>query len=268
MMMKSSNTSKPQIATSAKDAPPAMVVCDNSKDGFVPSGKVPSTGLPPPPRPYVPPPIVSHHIVMAIGFTLFVSAYLWLPSVLVLFYVASQVIPYTFRTTDEGSERRKAYQAFLQDETVPRELRSVPEDVVLEERYWTNARYVSKLDMSTGGLVESMNGCIDLFVCRGFSAFCLFDAMHLVLLIFFSSPFTHPQANTAWTSLLGSHRWCHCCRCHYLVHPTLLQLQRRLLRLLPPIHGYVFLCMYVCMYLRTLVFLHVPTVACSSAPLS
>ena len=93
-------------------------------------------------EPYVPPPIVSQSIILTAGFILFLLAYLWPPLVLLVSYVVSLVIPYCFRLSDDSSVRRRAYHTFIHTADLPPSLRQVPDDIILEEGYWQNSRYV------------------------------------------------------------------------------------------------------------------------------
>lgn len=92
------------------------------------------------PKAFVPPPMISQHGILLAGFVVFLSGLMWVPSVLVLCYGVSQLVPYSFRVTDEGVERRKAYAEFMNNPAVPVHLRTTPDDVRLEESYRTNSR--------------------------------------------------------------------------------------------------------------------------------
>jgi hypothetical protein len=94
-------------------------------------------------EPYEPPPVVSQSLILTVGFVLFLLAYIWPPLILLVAYLVSRLIPYSFRLSDDASVRRRDYHTFLQTADLPLSLRQVPDDVVLEERYWQNSRYVA-----------------------------------------------------------------------------------------------------------------------------
>lgn len=93
-------------------------------------------------QPYEPPPVVSQSIVLAIGFFLFILASLWPPLILLVAYVASKLIPYSFRINDDASRRRQLFQEFSNDDEFPETLKQFPSHLCLEESYWINSRYV------------------------------------------------------------------------------------------------------------------------------
>ena len=95
-------------------------------------------------EPYEPPPVVSQSLILTIGFVLFLLAQIWPPLILLVAYVLSRLIPYSFRISDDAHVRRREYHTFLQNADLPLSLRQVPDDIVLEESYWQNSRYVDK----------------------------------------------------------------------------------------------------------------------------
>ena len=64
-------------------------------------------------------------------------------SLILLFaYIASKLIPYSFRENDDAATRRELYKQFCQEEDLPERFKDIDNFVNVEESYWTNARYV------------------------------------------------------------------------------------------------------------------------------
>ena len=95
-----------------------------------------------------PKPAIQRSTVLLVGFGIFVLAMLWPPLILLATYVASILLPYSFRVNDDGASRRKLLHRFEKEDRVSDSMREVPEDVHLESGYWTNARYVEPLFVS------------------------------------------------------------------------------------------------------------------------
>ena len=93
-------------------------------------------------KPYVPPPVVDQSTVLAIGFFIFALAMIWPPLILLFTYVASKLLPYSFRVNDDPTKRRILFTEFAKDEDLPEDFRETPEEIHLEEGYRENARYV------------------------------------------------------------------------------------------------------------------------------
>lgn len=93
-------------------------------------------------QPYHPPSLISQSSILIVGFVSFLLAYLWPPLILLLAYLASLLIPYSFRVSDDPSVRRREFHTFIQNKELPLRLRQVPDNVTLEESYWQNSRYV------------------------------------------------------------------------------------------------------------------------------
>lgn len=91
---------------------------------------------------YVPPPLIPQRVILAVGVLFFLLAVLWPPLILVVAYIASKVIPYSFRVNDSATTRRQLFQRFKEEEEIRFALRSIPDHVHVEESYWTNSRYV------------------------------------------------------------------------------------------------------------------------------
>lgn len=91
-------------------------------------------------KPYQPDPVVDQNTVLLGGFFLFGLAVMWPPLILLFAYVASKLIPYSFRTNDCPTTRRKLFAEFLQQKGLPNSYRSLRDRVSLEDNYWTNSR--------------------------------------------------------------------------------------------------------------------------------
>lgn len=93
------------------------------------------------PEPFVPPPVLKQHYVLALGFGFFLLASLSTTLALVVAFSLSLVIPYCFRTTDHPEERRRLYREFIKrPDALIRKVTAIPDYVNLEERLWVNSR--------------------------------------------------------------------------------------------------------------------------------
>lgn len=93
-------------------------------------------------KPYEPPPVVSQSTILSVGFCMFVLAIIWPPLLLLFTYVASKLIPYSFRVNDDASKRRQLFAQFVQNASYHHErFLETPEHIQLEESYWINDRY-------------------------------------------------------------------------------------------------------------------------------
>jgi|UPI0005819F66 alpha-beta hydrolase superfamily lysophospholipase len=90
--------------------------------------------------PFEPPPVISRHVILISGLVLFGLALLWPPLILLLAYLLSKLVPFSFRVNDDAATRRQLFQRFGQQEDLPERFRNVPETIRLEESYWVNAR--------------------------------------------------------------------------------------------------------------------------------
>lgn len=94
-------------------------------------------------RPYVAPPILERGTILAAGLFMFALAMIWPPLILLFAYIASKLIPYSFRENDDATVRRELYTQFCQEhDDLPDRFINVREYVNFEESYWTNERYV------------------------------------------------------------------------------------------------------------------------------
>ena len=93
-----------------------------------------------PAAPYLPPPLVPQRVILGVGVACFLLAVLWPPLILLVAYIASKLIPYSFRVNDSATTRRHLFQRFKEEEDLPDDFRIVPDHIHLEESYWTNSR--------------------------------------------------------------------------------------------------------------------------------
>jgi hypothetical protein len=91
---------------------------------------------------YEPQPIVDRISIWVAGAFLFLLAMVWPPLILLFAYLASKLVPYSFRENDEACARRRLYRQFSQSEHMPEIYRQAPVKFNLEERFWPNERYV------------------------------------------------------------------------------------------------------------------------------
>jgi hypothetical protein len=85
---------------------------------------------------YEPIPVVKQSTILAIGFGLFALAYVWPPLILVVAYIVSLLVPYSFRTNDDSTSRRILFHDFRSKGA----WRLPYKDVVVKESYWVNQR--------------------------------------------------------------------------------------------------------------------------------
>ena len=86
---------------------------------------------------YEPVPVIKQSTILGIGFGIFLLANLWPPLILLVAYVVSLLVPYSFRTNDDATSRRRLYREFRTNECVSSFL---GDDIVLDESYWVNRR--------------------------------------------------------------------------------------------------------------------------------
>ncbi|KAG7355862.1 acylglycerol lipase [Nitzschia inconspicua] len=89
-----------------------------------------------------PPPLISSSAILGTGFFLFVLAMIWPPLVLLVGFVASLVVPYSYRVNDDGPSRRLMMQQFLENDPIAiKRSNAFPEDKVrLVSSFWKNPR--------------------------------------------------------------------------------------------------------------------------------
>jgi hypothetical protein len=93
--------------------------------------------------PYCPEPVVSQSAILYAGLAAFALALLWPPLLLLAAYLASKLVPYSYRRNDEGSARRRLYREFSRAENGhPKCFSSPPDSVRIRESYWVNGRCV------------------------------------------------------------------------------------------------------------------------------
>lgn len=93
-------------------------------------------------KPYDPAPVVDQSTILIIGFVLFILAAIWPPLILLVAYIASKLIPYSFRVNDDPATRRQLFAEFSREDDLPEEFKNPPADLTVEHGYWTNRRYV------------------------------------------------------------------------------------------------------------------------------
>ena len=91
-------------------------------------------------RPYEPSPVVDQYLVLWLGFFLFALSVMWPPLILLFAYIASKLVPYSFRTNDCPTNRRKLFAEFVRQDNLPESYRSIPDHIKLEDSYWSNQR--------------------------------------------------------------------------------------------------------------------------------
>jgi hypothetical protein len=68
-------------------------------------------------------------------------------------YIASKLIPYSFRENDEASNRRQLYHEFCKEEDLPENFKSIPDTIHVTEEYIVNERYeYYKLRVASDGV--------------------------------------------------------------------------------------------------------------------
>jgi alpha-beta hydrolase superfamily lysophospholipase len=87
-----------------------------------------------------PTPAIDKSTIWLAGAFIFALAILWPPLILVGTYFLSVFLPYSFRVNDDGASRRKLLDTFDKHDTLSGSRREVPENVRLENGYWTNDR--------------------------------------------------------------------------------------------------------------------------------
>lgn len=89
---------------------------------------------------YVPPPLFSQASVLLVGCFIFILATVYPPLILLLAYIASKLIPYSFRVNDDAASRRRLFAEFIKQDDLPDEFKQLPSFIQLEESYWVNSR--------------------------------------------------------------------------------------------------------------------------------
>lgn len=89
---------------------------------------------------YEPDPVIDQYSILGLGFFLFCLSIIWPPLILFFAYIASKIIPYSFRTNDCPANRRKLFADFLKQDDLPKSFQNVPDDVDIQDSYWVNER--------------------------------------------------------------------------------------------------------------------------------
>jgi hypothetical protein len=101
---------------------------------------------------YTPPPVVSQSALLTIGLVCFLLAYVWPPLILLLAYVSSKLIPYSYRLNDDASYRRRLYKEFAsQEDSHPNHFYSPTDGITIDESFWVNDRYVLRPSCARAG---------------------------------------------------------------------------------------------------------------------
>lgn len=87
-----------------------------------------------------PPARISQGRILMIGSLIFLLALVWPPLILLVTFILSQLIPYSFRVNDDGESRRKFHRELERRKDAPKEWLNNPDDIVMKERYWVNER--------------------------------------------------------------------------------------------------------------------------------
>ena len=88
--------------------------------------------------PYEPSPSVSQSTILTIGFIIFVLAHIWPPLLLLIAYLASKLIPHSFRQNDGPIARRQLFKEFANEDDLPDRYETIPGTICSEESYWVN----------------------------------------------------------------------------------------------------------------------------------
>ena len=103
---------------------------------------------------YDPKPIVSQSSILLIGFILFILATIWPPLLLLVAYIASKLVPYSFRVNDDPAVRRRLFAEFAsQAEDLPEAFKQPPKHLDVQHGYWTNKRYV-RMDVAWHAMMK------------------------------------------------------------------------------------------------------------------
>jgi hypothetical protein len=113
---------------------------------------------------YVPPPLVNQTSVLLVGFFIFILATIYPPLILLLAYMASKLIPYSFRVNDDAASRRRLFADFTKQDDLPDEFKQLPSHILLEESYWVNSRYADSFFVAQISLCSCST---DFFVVKG-----------------------------------------------------------------------------------------------------
>jgi hypothetical protein len=94
-------------------------------------------------QPFEPAPIVPQSVVLCTGVLVFLLALIWPPLILLVTYICSKLIPYSFRENDEASSRRQLFHEFSKEEDLPDNFKLMPDQIRFEEEYIVNERCVT-----------------------------------------------------------------------------------------------------------------------------
>jgi acylglycerol lipase len=89
---------------------------------------------------FIPPPVIRRSTILAIGFGVFFLALIWPPLILMVTYLLSILVPYSWRVNDDPTSRRRLFKEFRERDDLPAAYRLTDGEVVIDERYWVNER--------------------------------------------------------------------------------------------------------------------------------
>jgi hypothetical protein len=90
---------------------------------------------------YEPPALISQSVVLGLGVFCFLLAMVWPPLILAVAFVASKIVPYSYRINDDASTRRLLLHKFYTEDPIAIQRQQlVLAEVNLETSYWMNPR--------------------------------------------------------------------------------------------------------------------------------
>ncbi|GKY96422.1 hypothetical protein MPSEU_000601700 [Mayamaea pseudoterrestris] len=90
--------------------------------------------------PFDPAPLVPQSVILIFGGFIFVLALIWPPLILLVAYMCSKLIPYSFRENDDATSRRQLFHEFSKEDDLPEHFKNMPENIRLDEEYVVNER--------------------------------------------------------------------------------------------------------------------------------
>jgi len=117
-----------------------QIIDDNTTEEASDSGSAPNSKKQRWKAAFEPAPIAAQETILYLGFFLFCLSVIWPPLLLLFAYIASKLIPYSYRTNDCPANRRKLFAEFSSQEDLPENFRKIPEGIELEDSYWANER--------------------------------------------------------------------------------------------------------------------------------
>jgi hypothetical protein len=87
-----------------------------------------------------PAPIIPQSAVLGFGVLIYFLVMIWPPLILLVAYIFSKLIPYSFRENDEASSRRQLFHEFMKEDDLPENFKAIPDHICLEEQFIVNDR--------------------------------------------------------------------------------------------------------------------------------